>query len=200
MVGGPPRTSRSARPRSSDHCQLRANYPACHDEMSPVASPCRQPRRSTARAVSFFGPARTFRDVCFSAAMRRIAEILQLLRHRPRCMTRWRFGVDAFIRLMKLSGVGVIISIAMGKAADAFGAITDVLAAMESKTLRRHPGRTATRLCSGEDNEVSVRRRSGRCRTPSPWRAGQFPAQRTLLPRARKRPPLATMAGPASFA
>jgi hypothetical protein len=51
----PPRTSRSARPRSSDHRQLRANCPARHDELSPIASPCRQPRRSTARAVSFSG-------------------------------------------------------------------------------------------------------------------------------------------------
>lgn len=43
--------SRSARPQSSNHRQLRANCPARHDELSPIASPCRQPRRSTARAV-----------------------------------------------------------------------------------------------------------------------------------------------------
>jgi len=50
--GAPPRTSRSAGPRSSsDHRQQRANCTARHDELSPIASPCRQPRRSTARAV-----------------------------------------------------------------------------------------------------------------------------------------------------
>ena len=38
-------------------------------------------------------------------------------------MTRRRFGVDAFTRLAKLSGVGAIISM---KAADALRAITDI--------------------------------------------------------------------------
>src|SRR6478672_11552731 len=58
--GAPPRTSRSAGPRSSsDHRQQRANCRARHDELSPIASPCRQPRRSTARAVSFYAPKET---------------------------------------------------------------------------------------------------------------------------------------------
>ena len=53
--GAPPRISGSARPRSSDHRKLRTNCLARHDELSPIASPCRQPRRSTARAVSSVG-------------------------------------------------------------------------------------------------------------------------------------------------
>src|SRR5215831_8917551 len=36
--GAPPRTSRSAGPRSSDHRQQRANCTARHDELSPIAS------------------------------------------------------------------------------------------------------------------------------------------------------------------
>jgi hypothetical protein len=48
--GAPPRTSRSAGSRLSDHRQ-RANCTVRHDELSHIASPCRQPGPSTARAV-----------------------------------------------------------------------------------------------------------------------------------------------------